>query len=105
MTSGELKELLALMREFGVTRYKAKGIDLRLELRPGDIVNPLNLPKEPLKYVSRETTQAPISESEASPTEEITHKVVEMTSLLKLSDQELVDRLFPDHTQDEAEAS
>ncbi len=79
MTIEETKELIKTLRECGVTRYKTT--DIELDLGPAPAIN-IDAP-----------APAPV---------EIKHKVEELTSLLKLSDTDLVDRLFPDHTNNES---
>ncbi len=79
MTVDEIKALVETLRSCGITHYKAG--DIELDLGPAPIIE----------------VAKPIIPDEAS--NEIIHKVVEMTSLLKLDDRDLVDRLFPDHTQ------
>jgi hypothetical protein len=78
MTVEETKALIKTLRECGVTRYKTPEIEL-------------DLGPEPIKLDA--PSPAPV---------EIVHKVEERTSLLKLSDSDLVDRLFPDHTNNES---
>ena len=77
MKSEEVRELVRTLRECGVTRYKDGDVEMELGPEPID-------------------PDAPSPE----PSKEITHKVEELTSLLKLDDAALVDRLFPDHTPD-----
>lgn len=90
MTLEETKELVKTLRELGVTHYKTSEIELNLLPEP---------PKAEPKFL-------PTVESNEEP-QEIKHKVEELTSLLKLSDKDLIDRLFPDHTDygDDEEAS
>lgn len=76
MSPAEIIALVEALRACGVTRYKNDGVELELGAAP---------PKAP--------TAAELKEQK-----EIIHKVEEMTSLLKLDDANLVDRLFPDHT-------
>lgn len=72
MTPVEIMALVETLRNCGVTHYKNG--DVELELGP-----------------------APIKQDLEPANKEIIHKVVEMTSLLKLDDNSLVDRLWPDH--------
>ncbi len=82
----DLEKLLQALKEAGVTHYKTADLELRFSDVP---VKPVHVPVD-----------APVSA-----TEEIKHEVHELTSLLKLSDVELVDRLFPDTQPEEAEES
>lgn len=74
----EVQDLIKALRECGVTQYKTP--ELSLELGPLPVV-------------------APVPEITA----EIKHKVEEMKSLMKLSDAELVDSLFPEPREESAE--
>lgn len=71
MSPAEIRDLVETLRACGVTHYKDGSLELDLGTAP-----------------------APIEKED----KEIVHKVQELTSLLKLGDKELVDRLFPDHT-------
>lgn len=73
MTIDEIKALIKTLRECGVTHYKSA--DLELNLGPEPVVN---APEE----------------------KEIKSKLEHLSSLLRLSDLDLVDQLFP--TLDEA---
>lgn len=79
MSPKEIKTLIKTLRAAGITHYKTPELELKID------------PIEP----RRRMRTKPTDESE------IKHKVEELTSLLKLSDQDLVDRLFPDHTLEE----
>ncbi len=79
MTVDEVKSLVKTLRECGVTHYKTA--DIELDLGP-----------EPMT-------------PDIEPQKEIIHKVEELTSLLKLDDKALVDRLFPDYTIESGEES
>lgn len=106
MSPKELKALLKMLKLNGVTHFKSA--DFEISLRDSSVIergSPRSeviglIPVPATKEVSRET-------SEALPLEEkpIPHEVVQLTSLLKLSDVDLVDRLFPDHSREEAEES
>jgi hypothetical protein len=80
MNPGEIKDLIKTLRECGVTHYKTAEIELDLGPEP--------LKPEPVAI-----------DPDAQ------HIVHEMKSLLKLSDEDLVDRLFPDKEEKAAEAS
>lgn len=94
MTPKEIKALIKALRENGVVQFKSG--DIELTLAPQEIVS-----RETPLSVKVASLISPKLEAEDTTTEassEIIHKVVEMTSLLKLDDAQLVDRLFPDHT-------
>lgn len=91
MTPGEFREIVKTMKDFGVSHVKMGDLELTMEASRA----------EPAKASISVPVEAPAESSDP-----IKHKVEQMTSLLKLSDQELVDTLFPDHTQqDNAEES
>lgn len=85
MTPKEIKALVKTLRSCGVTHWKTPEIELNLAPLAPRETKPKLVPIE-----------APIVESE-----KIEHKVEELKSLLKLSDDELVDRLFPEPIADE----
>lgn len=85
MTPGEFKEIAKAMHEFGIHSVKM-----------GDVM------------ILRESTRAskftkglplPVQDLENDP---VKHKIDEMASLMKLSDSELVDQLFPDQSEESA---
>ena len=67
----ELKKMVKAMRQCGVTRLVTEGMEIEL--------GPAPLP--------------PLTKEEI---EQIPHKLEEMKSVMKLSDEELIGRLFPD---------
>lgn len=85
MTPKEIKSLIKALRDAGVTYYKTA--DIELNLAP--------VPKEEPRAIT------PVDAPSAAE-DPIKHKVEEMVSLLKLSDTELVDQLFPEPREEEA---
>jgi hypothetical protein len=83
----EIKKLAKTLRALGINHYEANGVVINL----GDVP----------RRVPRGQKPALVPEPEAK--EEIPHIVQELTSVMKMSDADLVDRLFPD-TQPEVEA-
>lgn len=81
MTQKELKALTKEMRKLGVTYLKTGDTEIRLGKAPE--------PK-PKRVLS--------SDEEIK----IKHKVEDLKSVMSLGDRELVDRLFPDFTEEEA---
>lgn len=78
MNPKDLKSLVKTLRSLGVTSYD-DGNGLKLTLTP-ELPKPKAKPKlKPEKM------------------KEIEHKMEEFTSLMKMDDKSLVDRLFPDH--------
>jgi hypothetical protein len=92
MTPKDIKKLIKMLRDSGVTHYKTA--ELELNLAP----LPTKEPKTPLvKAIPLETAT-----EEDKPIE---HTEMQLTSLLKLSDVDLLDRLFPDHTKEAEESA
>ena len=91
MTPKELKKIAKTMRSLGVLHYKCGDVELNLG------------PTEPKPV---KPTAAPVAEKPITPEEvkEIEHKLEEMTSVLGLGDEALLNRLFPD-TQPSDEVS
>lgn len=84
MDQKALKKLVQTLRELGVTSYDdGQGLKLSLSLNA-----PVKKAKPPV---------------DSKTVKEIKHKVEEFTSLMKMSDTELVDQLFPDTLPDEVE--
>jgi hypothetical protein len=87
-----LRDVCEVLREFNVGYFKTSEIELTMSLSA--LANKISAPNN-----------SQPKDPEVSPEEEkeIKHKVEELTSLMRLSDTDLVDRLFPDHTQDQDE--
>lgn len=79
MNPKEIKALIKTLRAAGITHYKTPELELTLD------------PIEPKRRLRAKPDES----------KEIEHKVEELSSLLKLSDTELVDRMFPDYTTEE----
>ena len=75
-----LKEYAGVMRDIGIYRFKLQDVEFIMGTPPENFQD---------DYPSSE-------DSHAVDVEPIKHKVEEMSSLLKLNDQDLVDHLFPD---------
>lgn len=91
MTPGEFREFAKAMQEFGLSEAVIDGCTLKMGAH-----HPV--PAQAQNIVTMTPFVAPISD----PEDPIKHKVEQLTSLLKVSDVELVDALFPDHTEEEA---
>lgn len=88
MTSKELKAMAEIMRANGITYLKTEKITLKMfHVEP--------VPK--VATIAKSDTPVTITPEEEA---EIKHKVEEMTSLMKLGDMELAERLFPDLAQE-----
>lgn len=88
MAPKDLKKLIKTLRAAGITHYKNG--DVELTLAPPAITDPPKVVAIPVDISPEEE-------------KEIKHKVEELTSIMKLGDVELLDRLFPDHTKYSAE--
>jgi len=93
MDHRELRDIAQVMKDFGIASYKAHGVELVMSLSDSK-VSEVATPKEEVP-----TLESNPPESLNDP---IKHQVEQLTNLMKLNDSDLVDSLFPDHTQDEA---
>jgi len=91
MTPGEFREFAKAMQEFGLSRVKI-----------GDVVMVMAPFKPASAPVQTEIPRGTSAETSAS--DPIKHKVEQLASLMKLSDFELVDQLFPEPTEAEESA-
>lgn len=94
MTPGEFREIAKAMQEFGLSRVKMGDVEIECG---GSIGNAVSGNRE------EKSTLAPLT-SLKSPEDPIEHKIDQLASLMKLGDAELVDELFPDHTDQEESA-
>jgi hypothetical protein len=83
VTPGEFKEIAKAMQEHGIVRVQMRDCLIERFSAVAPHVNPPEIPKPVL-----------------TPDDPIKHRVDQMTSLMKLSDNELVDELFPDKTDE-----
>lgn len=93
MTPGEIREIATIMKQFGMTHLKTSHVEM-------------SMPAQSFSDLSPKQEPGPIPHKTDTPPEEaekIEHKVVELAGLMKLSDNELVDRLFPEPKEDEEE--
>jgi len=79
--------LFSLMKQYGVSYFKNVEFEVRMNKESTKPIEPLK-EKEP-----------PHAAAAPPVNEEIPHHVNEVAKLLKLSDEELVDKLFPDYSQ------
>lgn len=84
MTSDELRSVVALMRELGVVTYKDAEIEISLEPKQHSVAQP----KKGLKPAS-------LAKPPAEPDLTIPDSVHEAMTVYKMSDNELMDKLFP----------
>ncbi len=100
MTLKQTDKLLKLLRSHNVSHFKSLDLEVRLEALSGAnhlaVVNPLE--EDPKKAA----VVAPPYAAAAPPTENtIPHHVNEVAALLKLSDEDLVDKMFPEFPPEE----
>jgi hypothetical protein len=91
MTPGEFRDIAKSMKEFGISYVKMGDVTVQItsgmeQFAPGN--DPHLKPEK----------NADLAVSEAS--DPIKHRVDQMASLMKLSDNELVDQLWPDKTDE-----
>lgn len=83
----ELAQVLELLQRYGISQIKMDGLELSFA----------ELARAPAPAVAQPiAVDAPLPEPE-----KIEHKTEELTNVMKLSDMELLDRLFPDTTEPE----
>lgn len=101
MSPKKLERLIRTMREQGVDYLKAPEIEIRFRDKPMDaqLARP-STPHTPapVRVVS---VPAPPTGAAIPPVDDsgIPHHTNEVKNLLRLSDEDLVDKLFPDYTQ------
>lgn len=92
MTPGEIKALVKTLRAAGVTHYKTPEIELSFSIEAPNSPPPERSSKQIVP------PDAPISKDDP-----IMHKVEQMVSVMKLEDNELIERLFPNPEEEKAE--
>lgn len=91
MNLQEIEQLIQLCQKSGVSRLKTKEISLRFEALPVKKVV-----EEPIqRAIQIKADDRPLGDL-LPQDEDIVHHLNEVKSILKLSDEELVDKLFPD---------
>jgi len=94
MTPGEFKEIAKAMHEYGIERVKMGDCEFIRRAETN-----LKMAYESIQKGLNESLPEGVSLDPADP---IKHKVDQMASLMKLSDTELVDQLFPDKSEESA---
>lgn len=91
----KIERLLALLKREGVSHFKYAEIEIRLETHGVSSSTARSSPELVLTNPQETKTAA------SAPPVEITipHHVNEVTSLLRLKDEDLVEKLFPDYSQ------
>ncbi len=95
MNLKRIESLLKLLRANNVSHFKSLEIEVRIDVAKLPDQPPIvTLPGE---VQIKAAAVAPITAAAAPPVEmEIPHHVNEVNKLLKLSDEDLVEKLFPD---------
>lgn len=96
MNPHKAEKLFLLMKQHGVEYFKT----LELEIRMGVEIGPVKEPLEPVKAPPKAPRKVPAPQSVPPVEQAIPHHVNEVKNLLKLNDNDLVDKLFPDYTQE-----
>ncbi len=91
MSPKKIERLIRTMREQGVEYIKTPEMEIRL--REGFAAKVVTVPQEKIVEAPRPMAAVPPAETD------IPHHENQVAKLLKLSDEDLVDKLFPDYTQ------
>lgn len=98
MTPGEFKAYAETMKEFGISHFKMGDVEISWE--PIRTQKKLT-PRSP--QIQNTDAGADLPEGISLDAEDpIKHNIEELTSLLKLDDKDLVDRLFPEPQSESA---
>lgn len=91
MTPVQMEKIFSLMEKYGVEHFKNGTFEVKLRAES----------KPPVKVEAPIVSTAKIPEPQAIPPVDlaIPHHVNEVANLLKLNDNDLVDKLFPDYSQ------
>ena len=98
MKPEKAEKLFQLMKQYGVEHFKSGEVEIKISSVTETAR--INLPS----VTEKASIKAP--EPQAIPPVEmkIPHHVNEVANLLRLNDNDLVDKLFPDYTQPKVEA-
>lgn len=109
MTAKQTENLVRALARLGVTYVKTSEIEVHLSANSDAHSDPIveqvetSLPRSPLQTPQATVASPPQPKEGEKSDKEIPHTIEELASLLKLSDKDLLDRLFPDATQEEVE--
>jgi hypothetical protein len=101
MTIIEIAQLIELLKSNGVTRFKSDDIEFRFRENE-KIESPkhkISLPRKKRAKEEPETIQNIPNQAIPAVSEDIPHYANEVLGMLRMSDEELVDRLFPDQNK------
>lgn len=95
----KIEQMFALMKQYGVAHFKEDGVEIKFS----DAVAPaptVETQKAPAAVTTPKKPTIKVPLQAVPPVEsQVPHHINEVANLLKLSDEELVDKLFPDYTQ------
>src|ERR1017187_5097289 len=90
MNHNKAEKLFVLMKQYGVSHFKTLEVEIKMEA----VCDPVKVP-----LVTFNETK-PVPSQAAPPVDsKIIHHANEVANLLKLSDEDLVDKMFPDYSQ------
>lgn len=99
MKADKAEKLFSLMKQYGIEHFKTS----ELEIKMSSVTSSQAIPVKKVKQGASPDSNVPVAPppSQAIPPNEMTipHHVNEVASLLKLNDNDLVDKLFPDYSQ------
>lgn len=97
MNIQDTEKLFILMKSHGIAYFKSIEVEIKMDGSVKDNSKELIVPNVPVDKPVENSSKTGAS---IPPVEvEIPHHVNEVANLLKLSDMDLVDKLFPDYTQ------
>jgi len=96
MNPEKLEKIFTLMQSFGVEYFKHEDLEIKMSIS----VQPKEQKQNPKTKAGHKSKSKQIEPQAIPPVEmNIPHKPNEVMGLLKLSDEELVDKLFPDYSK------
>lgn len=88
MNALKAEKLFSLMKQYGVEYFKNENLEIKMT------------PQAALTSVETPSEQKVVPPQAAPPVDmKIPHHINEVADLLKLTDEELVDKLFPDYSK------
>lgn len=103
MKPKEIKALVKILKSSGVTHFKTAELELTFVKHETIVTAPVEVSPVNTKRVVKRRAKAIKVTKAIKDESETPHELVELSSLLKLSDTELLDQMFPDYTTGGAE--
>jgi len=93
----DIEKLFKMMKSFGVEHFKSEELEIKMG-NVGPAQKPIEVPKESKPKPER---KGKIPPQQAIPIVDldIPHRLSEVTNMLKMSDSDLAETLFPDYSQ------